>query len=103
MLWKPKEARILKNFNVQNEECHNYVIIAYVIYIYKVLYFHLFLTPPTPEVLSFPLETEWDQSLHCYMKHINAKLFMFIFINKNKIDASISIYFPSSRKVKLLS
>jgi hypothetical protein len=24
MLWKPKEARILKNFNVQNEECHNY-------------------------------------------------------------------------------
>jgi hypothetical protein len=23
MLWKPKEARILKNFNVQNEECHH--------------------------------------------------------------------------------
>jgi len=23
MLWKPKEARILKNFNMQNEECHH--------------------------------------------------------------------------------
>jgi hypothetical protein len=23
MLWKPKEARILKNFKLQNEECHH--------------------------------------------------------------------------------
>jgi len=25
MLWQGAKWRILKNFNVQNEECHNYV------------------------------------------------------------------------------
>jgi hypothetical protein len=25
MLWQGAKRRILKNFNVQNEECHNYV------------------------------------------------------------------------------
>jgi hypothetical protein len=25
MLWQGVKWRILKNFNVQNEECHNYV------------------------------------------------------------------------------
>jgi hypothetical protein len=26
MLWQGAKWRILKNFNVQNEECHNYVM-----------------------------------------------------------------------------
>jgi hypothetical protein len=28
MLWQGAKWRILKNFNVQNEECHNYGIVA---------------------------------------------------------------------------
>jgi hypothetical protein len=29
MLWQGAKWRILKNFNVQNEECHNYVKIIH--------------------------------------------------------------------------
>jgi hypothetical protein len=28
MLWQGAKWRILKNFNVQNEECHNYDVVA---------------------------------------------------------------------------
>ncbi len=29
MLWQGAKWRILKNFNVQNEECHNYEFICF--------------------------------------------------------------------------
>jgi hypothetical protein len=43
MLWQGAKLRILKNFNVQNEECHNYAKIDVKMSIFLQFLLHLFM------------------------------------------------------------